>query len=79
MLLALPFFFGFFPWVILAWVIFVPVGGPKVAVTVLSASILTWQGAVPVQAPVKPGETGAGRGFGAEYLHLAIRGSDRRN
>ena len=60
--LARAFFFGCLAWVISALVIFVPFGGPKVAVTVLSASIVTWQVAVPVQAPVKPANPVPGAG-----------------
>src|SRR4051794_29593158 len=44
----------FFPCLTFARVIRVPFGGPKVAVTVRSPSILTWQGPVPAQGPVNP-------------------------
>jgi len=45
-LARLPFlrFLGFLPCLIFALVIAVPWGGPKVAVTVLSAPSVTWQG-----------------------------------
>ena len=42
---------------IFAFVIFVPLGLPKVAVTVWSLDIAAWQTPVPVQGPEKPAKS----------------------